>query len=172
MAAHDEPLVGLESVSNAYEVSLVEPDGNGPAQSDAIFLNEDVAVLPFSKHRKNGNSDRTGIAFADEHGASNGVSPYDFGHWQILPAARSAQRDGESLELTSRDLEVLAFFVREQGHILSRRRLLAEIWGYPDPDRIETRSVDMHIAKLRKKLGPTDGALIETVRGEGYRYRG
>jgi DNA-binding response OmpR family regulator len=109
---------------------------------------------------------------ADEHGASNDVSPYDFGHWQIHPAARSAQRDGESLELTSRDLEVLAFFVREQGHILSRRRLLAEIWGYPDPDRIETRSVDMHIAKLRKKLGPADGALIETVRGEGYRYRG
>jgi two-component system response regulator RegX3 len=49
---------------------------------------------------------------------------------------------------------------------------LTEVWGYPDPDRVETRSVDMHIAKLRKKLGTEDGARIETVRGEGYRFRG
>ncbi|MBJ21257.1 MAG: response regulator transcription factor [bacterium] len=103
---------------------------------------------------------------------SGDPAPFDFGHWQIVPSERAAQCAGEVLELTSRDLELLAFFVRERGRILSRRRLLSEVWDYPDPERIETRSVDMHIAKLRKKLGPRDGALIETIRGEGYRFRG
>lgn len=102
--------------------------------------------------------------------------PFVFGEWQIDPAQRTAQRGEqnaeESFALTTRDLELLACFVRERGRIVSRRLLLAEIWGYPDPERVETRSVDMHIAKLRKKLGPADGALIETVRGEGYRFRG
>lgn len=98
--------------------------------------------------------------------------PFEFGPWSVEPEARIATRDQRSIELTGRDLEVLAFFHRERGRILSRRRLLAEVWGYADPERIETRSVDMHIAKLRKKLGPDDGALIETVRGEGYRFRG
>jgi two-component system response regulator RegX3 len=50
--------------------------------------------------------------------------------------------------------------------------LLAEVWGFPSPDRIETRTVDMHIAKLRRKLGADGRALIETVRGEGYRFEG
>ena len=55
-------------------------------------------------------------------------------------------------------------FVREAGRILSRRRLLREVWGFPDPDRIETRTVDMHVAKLRRKLDASGDALIETVR--------
>ena len=55
---------------------------------------------------------------------------------------------------------------------MSRRFLLRELWGYPDPDRVETRTVDMHIAKLRKKLEAGGDRLIETVRGEGYRFSG
>ena len=47
--------------------------------------------------------------------------------------------------------------------------MLLEVWGYRSPERIETRTVDMHIAKLRKKRGAGGNALIETVRGEGYR---
>ena len=100
------------------------------------------------------------------------TEPFSFGTWQVVPEERLATRGQDSLELTLRDLEVLSFFAGEKGRILSRRRLLTEVWGYPDPERVETRSVDMHIAKLRKKLGSADGALIETVRGEGYRYRG
>ena len=98
--------------------------------------------------------------------------PFSFGEWRVDPEERVALRADQSVGLTTRDLEILACFVRERGRIVSRRLLLAEIWGYPDPERVETRSVDMHIAKLRKKLGPDDGALIETVRGEGYRFRG
>jgi len=99
-------------------------------------------------------------------------TPFAFGQWTVEPGERAATLDRETIELTSRDLELLLFFVKEQGRILSRRRLLGEVWGYPDPERVETRSVDMHIAKLRKKLGEETGALIETIRGEGYRFRG
>ena len=105
---------------------------------------------------------------------SDPPSPFAFGSWTVDPETRTATSESESekAELTPRDLELMRFFVGEKGRILSRRRLLTEVWGYPDPDRVETRSVDMHVAKLRKKLGRRDGALIETVRGEGYRFRG
>jgi DNA-binding response OmpR family regulator len=106
---------------------------------------------------------------ADE---SQPKSPFPFGAWTIEPEARIAAQGEKSVELTARDLELLDVFAREKGRILSRRLLLAEVWRFPDPDRVETRSVDMHIAKLRKKLGAQAGALIETIRGEGYRFRG
>ncbi len=98
--------------------------------------------------------------------------PFEFGRFEIRPDERVALRGEHRIDLTPRDLELLALFARESGRIVSRRRLLSEIWGYPDPERVETRSVDMHIAKLRKKLEPGGIAGIETVRGEGYRFRG
>jgi two-component system phosphate regulon response regulator PhoB len=60
--------------------------------------------------------------------------------------------------------------VREQGRIVSRRMLLHEVWGFENPERIETRTVDMQIGKLRRKLDRGAGSSIETVRGSGYRY--
>jgi len=99
-------------------------------------------------------------------------APFRFGEWEIDPAELRATRVDESLELSRRDAEILGLFCREAGHIVGRRRLLEEICGYPNPDRVETRSVDMHIAKLRKKLAAPGDALIATVRGEGYRYSG
>jgi DNA-binding response OmpR family regulator len=98
------------------------------------------------------------------------AQPFAFGAWQVDPGALRAQRGSEDVELTRREASLLALFVGEAGRILSRRRLLREVWGFPDPDRIETRTVDMHIAKLRKKLDAAGDSLIETVRGEGYRF--
>jgi DNA-binding response OmpR family regulator len=104
--------------------------------------------------------------------AGSGASapqPFSLGGWQVDAAELRARRDGRDVELTRREVELLALFAREPGRILSRRRLLQEIWGFPEPDRVETRTVDMHVAKLRRKLGAAGDALIETVRGEGYR---
>ncbi|HEY5658740.1 MAG TPA: response regulator transcription factor [Myxococcota bacterium] len=96
--------------------------------------------------------------------------PFCFGEWRVEPGALRAHRGARTVELTRREASLLALFAREAGRILSRRRLLREIWGFTDPERIETRTVDMHIAKLRKKLDAVGDALIETVRGEGYRF--
>ena len=108
---------------------------------------------------------RTGAASGDAS-----LPPFAFGPWQIDRATRTAQRDGHSVELTALEAALAALFAREPGRILSRRRLLREVWDVANPERIETRTVDMHVAKLRKKLGAAGDALIQTVRGEGYRF--
>lgn len=81
-----------------------------------------------------------------------------------------------SVELSPRDVEVLHALALRAGQVVSRSDLLRDVWGYQRADALETRCVDMHIAKLRRKLKPVDGGngdrLIETVRGAGYRVRG
>ena len=96
---------------------------------------------------------------------------FRMGDWEIDAADRVARFGESEIELSRREVEMLALFAREKGRIVSRRTLLAEVWGFDTPERIETRTVDMHIAKLRKKLGEAR-ELIETVRGEGYRFSG
>ena len=128
---------------------------------------DDYVTKPFSVAELMARVDallrRSGAVTDDAQG------PFALGGWQIDATELRATRGEESVELTRRESDLLALFAREPGRILSRRRLLQEIWGYPDPDRVETRTVDMHVAKLRKKLGAGGDALIETVRGEGYR---
>jgi DNA-binding response OmpR family regulator len=75
--------------------------------------------------------------------------------------------DGESIRLTRREFELLRFLVENRNRVLSRERLLERVWGY---ERfIETRSVDVHVGRLRAKLGAA-GQQIETVIGLGYRF--
>ena len=100
--------------------------------------------------------------------AEASLEPFVVGPFAIDPERMVARGDGEEVALTRREIEMLALFVRESGRIVSRRALLHEVWGMERADRVETRTVDMHIAKLRKKLGQARN-LIETIRGEGYR---
>ena len=75
--------------------------------------------------------------------------------------------EGRETRLTRREFELLKCLVENKNRVLSRDRLLERVWGY---DRmIETRSVDVHVGRLRSKLGPA-GAQIETVVGLGYRF--
>jgi DNA-binding response OmpR family regulator len=75
--------------------------------------------------------------------------------------------DGEPIRLTRREFELLKCLVENKNRVLSRDRLLERVWGY---DRfIETRSVDVHVGRLRSKLGSA-GHQIETVVGLGYRF--
>ena len=97
------------------------------------------------------------------------AEPFDLGPWNVDPGTRRARRGEEQVELTPLEASLAALLARERGRIVSRRRLLREVWGASDPDRLETRTVDMHVAKLRKKLGAGTDGLIQTVRGEGYR---
>ena len=71
------------------------------------------------------------------------------------------------IRLTRREFELLKYLVENRNRVLSRDRLLERVWGY---DRmIETRSVDVHVGRLRGKLGAA-GKQIETVVGLGYRF--
>lgn len=77
--------------------------------------------------------------------------------------------DGTPVTLTLKEFELLELLIRNKNIVLSRDRLLEEVWGY-DFDG-ETRTIDVHIRTLRQKL-KTAGDLIETVRGVGYRMGG
>jgi len=75
--------------------------------------------------------------------------------------------DGQAVRLTRREFELLRFLVENRNRVLSRDRLLEKVWGY---ERfVETRSVDVHVGRLRAKLGGV-GQQIETVVGLGYRF--
>jgi two-component system response regulator RegX3 len=85
--------------------------------------------------------------------------------------------DGERFEaralgvvyaLTPREVRILWVLAQDKGRIVSRRTLLKDAWDMNNAEQLETRTVDVHIAKLRKKLGP-HGDVIATVRGQGYR---
>jgi DNA-binding response OmpR family regulator len=75
--------------------------------------------------------------------------------------------DGQGVRLTRREFELLRFLVDNRNRVLSRDRLLERVWGYER--LIETRSVDVHVGRLRAKLGLA-GQQIETVVGLGYRF--
>ncbi|HUL75253.1 MAG TPA: response regulator transcription factor [Vicinamibacterales bacterium] len=81
--------------------------------------------------------------------------------------AVSVTVDGEPVRLTRREFELLKCLVENRNRVLSRDRLLERVWGYEQ--FIETRSVDVHVGRLRSKLGPA-GDQIETVVGLGYRF--
>lgn len=75
--------------------------------------------------------------------------------------------DGQSIRLTRREFELLRYLVQNKNRVVSRDRLLERVWGY---DRlVETRSVDVHVGRLRGKLREA-GRQIETVVGLGYRF--
>jgi DNA-binding response OmpR family regulator len=75
--------------------------------------------------------------------------------------------DGSPIRLTRREFELLRYLVANRNRVLSRDRLLERVWGYDQA--VETRSVDVHVGRLRGKLGPA-GQQIETVVGLGYRF--
>ncbi len=84
----------------------------------------------------------------------------------VDPAAREAAFHGRRLEMTPREFDLLAFFARHPGRALSREELLRKVWGYDYAG--ETRTVDVHVRRLRVKLGEGH-AVIETVTGLGYK---
>jgi DNA-binding response OmpR family regulator len=74
---------------------------------------------------------------------------------------------GRLLDLTYKEFELLRFLIQRPGRVFTRTELLSEVWGYDFYGG--TRTVDVHVRRLRAKLGPEQEALIQTVRGVGYR---
>lgn len=85
---------------------------------------------------------------------------------EMNSAAHTVVRDGERLQLTLKEYQLLELFLRQPGQVFTREKLLMQVWG---SDFIgETRTVDVHIGTLRTKLGEY-GEYIRTVRGVGYK---
>ena len=95
--------------------------------------------------------------------------PLTAGAISIDERAHTVCVSGRDVQLTLKEYQLLVLLMKNQGAVLTRDVLLENIWGYGSES--ETRTVDVHIRTLRQKLGD-GGALIETVRGVGYRMGG
>jgi DNA-binding response OmpR family regulator len=86
----------------------------------------------------------------------------------VDPDEHVARVDGEPVDLTPKEFDLLAMLMRNPGRAFARDYLLDKVWGY-EFGGLDTRTVDTHVLRLRKKLGPV-GERIETVWGVGYRF--
>lgn len=93
----------------------------------------------------------------------------EYGKFIIDSARRAISVDGEEVKLTAKEFELAKVFFENLERPLSRNYLLGKIWG--SSDKLETRTLDMHVSRVRSKLGlrPENGVVIQTVFGFGYR---
>ena len=102
-------------------------------------------------------------------GAERASKVLSVGPVELWPSRREVTLEGEELQLTMREFDLLEFLMRSPGEVFSREVLLQRVWGW-DFDG-GSRTVDVHVQQIRAKLGE-HADLIETVRGVGYRLRG
>ncbi len=97
---------------------------------------------------------------------------YAFGDVTVDFRRAQITRGGELVELSALEYKLLRYFIEQRGELLSRDRLLDEVWGYDA--KVYSRTVDQHVAALRRKLEPTPShpQFILTVHGLGYRFVG
>jgi len=107
------------------------------------------------------------MAFLETVG--NQLEQYQDAHLVLDFQRKMAALDLERLRLTRKEYELLALLVQNAGDIVSREDLLMNVWGYNS--QIRTRTLDVHIRRLRKKLGAYAELYIETIFGIGYRFQ-
>jgi len=97
--------------------------------------------------------------------------PLRFADLEADTATRDVRRAGEPIALRPKEYDLLAALMRRGGQVVTRRELLVEVWGYRED--VSSRTVDTHVAVLRRKLGhqPQEPGYIVTVAKVGYRLR-
>jgi DNA-binding response OmpR family regulator len=123
---------------------------------------DDYVTKPFSPRELTA---RVKAVLRRTEGTADTVTPLACGPLSLDPAAREARVDGREIALTQREFDLLEYLLRHPGQVISRRRLLEQVWDYASMG--ETRTVEVHVAQVRRKLGRPE--LIRTVRGVGYK---
>ena len=141
---------GLSAINSDWQIADVILDTAGPAEVDArirIVIGKD-ALVQLAKNPSL-KEIRSGEVVIDED-------------------SYTAKIKGRTLDLTFKEFELLKYLTQHPGRVFSRSQLLQEIWGYDYFGG--TRTVDVHIRRLRSKLGPEFESVIDTVRNVGYRF--
>lgn len=107
---------------------------------------------------------RLRLAISRRRSAMDGT--LKFGDLLLHPASFTASLNGVDLGLTLTEFKLLNFLVQHAGRAFTRTRLMHEVWGYDCNGRV--RTVDVHVRRLRAKLGPEHESMVDTVRGVGY----
>jgi DNA-binding response OmpR family regulator len=141
---------GLSAINADWGIEDVILDTAGPAEVDArirIVIGKD-AITQLAKNPSL-KEIRSGEVVIDED-------------------SYTAKIKGRTLDLTYKEFELLKYLAQHPGRVFSRSQLLQEVWGYDYFGG--TRTVDVHIRRLRSKLGPEFESVIDTVRNVGYRF--
>ncbi|MDQ4049048.1 MAG: response regulator transcription factor [Actinomycetota bacterium] len=130
---------------------------------------DDYVVKPFSARELTA---RIGAVLrrAAAASAAHGAGPLETGDLRLDPHRRSVTLRGRGLDLTRREFELLELLMREAGSVVTRERLIDEVW---DVNWFgSTKTLDVHVSSLRRKLGEDSAAprYIHTVRGVGFRF--
>ncbi|RRO13163.1 DNA-binding response regulator [Saccharopolyspora rhizosphaerae] len=153
LSAGDVPVIalvnegGLVTVNAEWGVDDILLPSTGPAEVDAR--------LRLLVSRRSSAS-------------SGGDGSLTVGDLVIEEATYTARLRGRALELTYKEFELLKFLAGHAGRVFTRAQLLQEVWGYDFFGG--TRTVDVHVRRLRAKLGPEHDAMIGTVRNVGYKF--
>jgi two-component system, OmpR family, response regulator RegX3 len=136
---------------------------------------DDYVVKPFSARevtaRVRAVLRRTAVAAAPAAG-DNGNAPVEIGDVRLDPATRSVSKAGAAVDVTRKEFDLLALLMRSAGAVVTRERLIDEVW---DVNWFgSTKTLDVHVSGLRKKLGDDSAAprYIHTVRGVGFMFAG
>jgi two-component system response regulator RegX3 len=132
---------------------------------------DDYIVKPFSA-REVAARIRAVLRRAGERGPAPQDGPLAVGELRLDPGRRSATLAGAELELTRKEFELLELLMREAGSVITRERLIDEVW---DMNWFgSTKTLDVHVSGLRRKLGddPASPRYLHTVRGVGFRFSG
>ncbi|WP_033564901.1 response regulator transcription factor [Sphingobacterium sp. SYP-B4668] len=100
----------------------------------------------------------------------NSAEVYHFGNTEHQPNVHSLVRDGKKIELTILENRILLHFLQNVGKEITREELMEVVWGYSS--NVNTRTLDMHVVRLRKKIerNPDKPHYLQTVRGLGYKF--
>lgn len=139
---------GLAAITAEWGVDDVLLDSAGPAEVEARL--------------------RIGIGRLQQTSPSGGSEEIRSGELVIDEATYTARLRKRALDLTFKEFELLKYLAQHPGRVFTRAQLLQEVWGYDYFGG--TRTVDVHVRRLRAKLGPEHEALIGTVRNVGYRF--
>jgi len=131
---------------------------------------DDYLIKPFGVHELLARI-RALLRRARTEPASNGGPPLVFGDVEIDPRTYRGLKAGKAFEVSGREIRLLRFFLQHDGEVLDRFSLLDAVWGIKYAGT--TRTLDQHVAKLRKKIedDPARPRHIQTVHGVGYRFR-
>jgi DNA-binding response OmpR family regulator len=130
---------------------------------------DDYVVKPFSAAEVISRI-RAVLRRSGDRNGDVGTAPIRVGELELDPAARIARLRGEQLELSRKEFDLLAELMRHAGHVVTREDLMSRVW---DVNWFgSTKTLDVHVGWLRRKLGdaPGDPSFIETVRGVGFRF--
>lgn len=163
-----EVLEALKKSRPGQPVIILSARGEEADRVKGLTLGaDDYVVKPFSLRELLARVDAV-LRRSTERSVHVRDYTYEYGTVNFERREVQLTHSAEVKELSERESALMAYLVSNSGRAIPREEILRQVWGL-DPKGMSTRTIDMHIAHLRSKLGDEDQTVVQTVRGKGYR---